>query len=77
MKVKQLIAKLQKVKNQNAEVLVSSDGEGNHYGFLTEVATDFPKVLPSDGGEPEFWDEEDFPGEKCPKNVKDCVVLFP
>ncbi len=73
MKIKKLIKELQKIKNQNAEVIVSSDSEGNGFAILRQVGRE--KALYSyEDNQVELYDEED---DYKPTGLKEAIVLWP
>ena len=85
MTVKQLIIKLQKL-NQDAEVIMSSDEEGNEFNPLTDIATEYnydtanneiglahlTKELKDQG-----YTKEDDLLELDPPNVVSAIIFFP
>ncbi len=76
MKVKQLIKKLLKC-DQNADVILSSDAEGNSYTLLSEVdGSNFPKYAELDS-HIEFFDKDDLEAGEQDIKLKKCVVLIP
>lgn len=79
MTKKQLIKKLEKV-NDNTEIILSSDGEGNSYSRLCDVCNSEDFKYFENNGEIEFLDKEDV-GDSCTiedyNKAKNCVVLYP
>jgi len=80
MKVRQLIAKLQKA-DPDLEVILSSDMEGNSFDFVNEVVgikniTYYHREKDELGGNLpiELYDESE---EEIPEGVRRCIVLFP
>lgn len=63
MTVKELRQKLFKVENQDAEVILSSDAEGNNYSKVEKIETDFEL----DGGVILY------PNDKQEQNAADLV----
>lgn len=86
MKVKELIEKL-KLEDENAEVIISADEEGNYYSPL-EGTLGFGKgyYIPNNTWSGEFLnqeyinDENELEGEIYENNkdiAQKCIVLFP
>ncbi len=86
MKVKELIEKL-KLEDEDAEVILSADEEGNYYSPL-EGTLGFGKgyYIPNDTWSGEFLnqeyinDENELEGEIYENNkdiAQKCIVLFP
>lgn len=86
MKVKELIEKL-KLEDEDAEVILSADEEGNYYSPL-EGTLGFGKVyyIPNNTWSGEFLnqeyinDENELEGEIYENNkdiAQKCIVLFP
>lgn len=86
MKVKELIEKL-KLEDEDAEVILSADEEGNYYSPL-EGTLGFGKgyYIPNDTWSGEFLDQEyindenELEGEIYENNkgiAQKCIVLFP
>jgi hypothetical protein len=86
MKVKELIEKL-KLEDENAEVILSADEEGNYYSPL-EGTLGFGKgyYIPNNTWSGEFLnqeyinDENELEGEIYENNkdiAQKCIVLFP
>lgn len=86
MKVKELIKKL-KLEDENAEVILSADEEGNYYSPL-EGTLGFGKgyYIPNNTWSGEFLnqeyinDENELEGEIYENNkdiAQKCIVLFP
>lgn len=75
MKVKKLI-KILSDKDPNAEVIISSDGEGNTFNILCITTEAFYHRERDEFGwsDIELFDEDD---EDRPKSSKKAVVLFP
>ena len=86
MNVKQLIKKLQKL-DQNAEVILSSDSEGNSYNELEAVHDEkiyYAKSIERHEDEPKIIERDIELGDLCDfKHVenytkpKKCIVLYP
>lgn len=74
MKVKQLIKKLEKL-NQDAEIILSSDEEGNSYHKLSEIYNN--KLRFSDIGGYIDLHEKDEVEEEFWNYAKDCIILYP
>jgi hypothetical protein len=77
MKVKDLIKSLQ-FCNQDADVILQKDAEGNGYSPLSDVENELWYVPDTSYSgevlnEEDYEDDEDFP----PENAVNCVVLYP
>jgi hypothetical protein len=73
MTVKELIEKLQKIKDQDMLVLVSSDPEGNSFDTLGLVSESFAR---KDGYNWEVYDEDDIENYAI-EDVQPVVVIWP
>ncbi len=75
MKVKQLIKQLEKA-NPSAEVILSSDAEGNSFHALGEVTNhDRVDELFWDFDKLEWWSTSD--GMPKPKGAKPAIIFYP
>lgn len=85
MTVKTLIKRLQKIKNQESTVLLSSDGEGNYYSSVSDIDCSPNLVFKEEYGQAEIghsklskeelvagYTEEDVMG-----GGKPCIILYP
>lgn len=77
MKVKQLIRKLEKL-NQEAEVLLSSDSEGNSHSVFNDICSDV-KYRKSDYEIEILYqgDIGDFVSQKEFDKAKEAIILYP
>ena len=78
MKVKELIEKL-KLEDENAEVILSADEEGNYYSPL-EGTLGFGKgyYIPNNTWSGEFISEDETDELNGNKDIaQKCIVLFP
>ena len=79
MKVKQLINKLSKL-DQESEVILSSDSEGNNYCVLNEIHNPFGLRFFKYDGEIQMLDKEEVKRgdytESQYKKAKPCVILY-
>lgn len=80
MKVKQLIQKLEKL-NREAEVLLSSDSEGNYFSSLKDIYSDIKFRESKDDYMIDILDKEDI-GEdwltqKQFDKAKEAIILYP
>lgn len=82
MKIKQLIEKLRKL-NQESEVILSSDEEGNNYSVLDEIYVEKGLRFSEDydNGLPTLFSREDVISGDISKEeylkMKNCIVLYP
>lgn len=81
MKIKTLIKQLSKL-NQNLEVILSSDAEGNSYGLLSEIynKTGLKYSTDYDNGSATLFDRDNINDDITPqeyKKMKDCIILYP
>lgn len=80
MKVKQLIKKLSKL-DQNVEVLVSADSEGNHYSRAIDICSSKGLKFSIEDGDLELIDSEDveegYFTEAKYKRAKKCIIIYP
>lgn len=74
MKVKELIKQLEKL-NTEAEVILSSDAEGNSFHVLDEVSGSSKEGLFWDFNNQEWWSAEDETPK--PKGAKPAVIFYP
>lgn len=75
MKVKQLIKKLGKL-NQDAEVILSTDAEGNSYNYLDEI---YNKEIYfyQNQGEVELCEKDELDDIDESLEPKICIILYP
>lgn len=74
MKVQELIDKLLEIENREADVIMSTDSEGNEYNPLWAVEEDMiydGAKSNCDVRDPEGWEDE------IPRNYKSCIVFYP
>lgn len=80
MKVKRLINKLSKL-DQNVEVLVSADSEGNHYSRAIDICSSKGLKFTTEGGDLELIDTEDveegYITKAKYKRAKNCIIIYP
>lgn len=85
MKVKELIEKL-KLEDENAEVILSADEEGNYYSPLETLGFGNGYYIPNNTWSGQFLnqeyidDENELEGEIYEANkdiAQKCIVLFP
>ncbi len=85
MKVKELIEKL-KLEDENAEVILSADEEGNYYSPLEPLGFENGYYIPNNTWSGQFLnqeyidDENELEGEIYEANkdiAQKCIVLFP
>ena len=75
MKVKQLIKKLSKL-NQDAEVILSSDAEGNSYNYLDEIYGEEIYFYQCQG-EIELCDKDELDDIDESLEPEICIILYP
>ena len=80
MKVKELIKQLEEL-NQEAEVIIASDEEGNNYSVLSDIVSEDGLKFQKLDYEIDLYDKDYHEYEEITaatyKKLKECIVLYP